>query len=365
MQIEYKESDFICNENDNSSYYNLHKAMKTENANVYIGFCGNNLLAHQLFDTTFPVLEETALWAAPKLKQGQDWKFITQFFTLSNWILSFAVLMITALAFRYFASKAGESDRKYRTLSQCLLFIYSCFFNMGNNILPKDAKLRIICLSLGPFALNISAYLQGKLFGALTHPVYMERSETNFEELQKSFPLVIQEYMLTVLLNSRNKISMNYIKSNRISTEYDLQDMVRYQNLATVITEQILQNHPRFTAYIQTHEIARYQIVMYVMKHDCFYSIINESIKKLVEHGFTRKIAFEIKHHHMLHCLKYRSCWDGHTKVFSLTSIDLRGAFFMLNCGFAIGVLIFLIEVSYYYFNCNQRAKQQRCCKIV
>lgn len=352
FDIKYKEYHFMCDSiNANSTYNALHKIMKEENANVYLGFCRNNLLAHQLFNVVFPALEETVLIAAPKLKQGRDWQFVTQFFTTSNWVLSLLVLLVTAFAFRHFAKTAGESDKKYRTLSECLLFIYSCFFNMGNNILPKDIKLRIICLSLGPFALNISAYLQGKLFGALTHPIYIERDQSTIAKL----PVIIQEHMLTLFANSK---SFNFIKSNRMSMEYDLQDVVRFEETATIITQQILQNYPHFIPYIQTHEIAKYQIVVYVMRHECFYEIINHVTKKLAEHGFIKKIISDIKYDHMLHCLKYMSCWYGRMNVSKLTSVDLRGAFFVLNLGFAIGLLTFITEIFCWYIKCKYFVKQ-------
>lgn len=333
--------------------------MQAENANVFIGFCSDNFFAGQFFEATFPVLEEAMLWAAPKIKQGQGWKFVSQFFTLSNWILSFAVLIITALAFRYFARAAGESDKKYRTLSQCLLFIYSCFFNMGNSILPKDTKLRIICLSLGPFALNISAYLQGKMFGALTQPVYTER-DGSFEELQASLPLVAQEHLMHLLLSSQRQTKFNFVKSQRPSMEYDLQDMVRYQDRATIVTQQVLQNHRHFKAYIQSQEIARFQIVFYVTKHSGFYNVIDNAIKKFTEHGLIRKIERDFKYVQMLHCMKYGTCWEGHTKVFKLTSSDLRGGFFVLNFGFAVGALVFFIEIPYYYFKSKEHNFYQR-----
>lgn len=321
--------------------------MREESANVYMGFCSNNVLAQQLFDETFPVLEESVLWVVPKLKQGQGWSVVTQFFTLSNWLLSISVLIITALAFQYFATKAGESDRKYRNMSQCLMFIYSCFFNMGNSILPKDAKLRIICLSLGPFALNISAYLQGKLFGALTHPIYTERVGS-VEELQKGIPLVIQEHMVTLLQMSKTNMSYNYsIKSSRSSMQFDLQDVVIFQDISTIINQDILNDHSHFIPYIQTHEIMKYKIVLYVMKNDTVYGIINDTIKKFVEHGFIKKIISEMKYMHKLHCLQYMDCWDGNTQVSSLTMPHFRGAFFVLNLGLAVAVVLFLVELFY------------------
>lgn len=320
--------------------------MKQENASVYIGFCGNNFLIQQLFDKTFPILEETVLWVAPKVKQGQDWKFATQIFTLSNWLLSITVLLITSLAFRYFATKANKSDRKYRKLSACLLFIYSCFFNMGNSILPKDIKLRIICLSLGPFALNISAYLQGKLFGALAQPIYTERVGT-IEELMANIPLVIQEHMLPFILSSKNNVTYNFVKSNRISMGYDLQDVVKLQNIATVVNEQLLKFQPRFIRYIQTHEIIKYQIVLYVKKHDSFYNTINQTIKKFVEYGIVKKIVSDMQYTYILDCLKYVNCWDGKTRVFSLNGPQFLGAFLVLILGLGIATLTFLFEIIY------------------
>lgn len=324
--------------------------MKEENANVYIGSCRNNFLVHQVFDVTFPILEESVIWVAPKLKQGQSWNFVTQFFTFTNWMLSIAVLIITALAFRYFATTAGKSDRKYRKLSECLLFIYSCFFNMGNSILPKDMKLRIICLSLGPFALNISAYLQGKLFVALTHPTYTENINT-MEEMSVTIPLVVQEHMLLLLQNYKTNVPYNFVKSSRISMEYDLQDVVRFQDAGTVIHQDILKNHPNFIPYIQTHEIMKYQIVLYVMKNNKFYKTINDTVKKFVKHGIIKKMISDMKYIYALQCLKYRDCWSGHAQISNLTISNLRGAFFILVLGLGVSLLLFLLEVFCKYFN--------------
>lgn len=324
--------------------------MKKVNASIYIGVCNYNYLAQQLFDTPFPILEESVLWVAPKLKQGQGWKFVTQFFTLTNWLLSISVLLITAFAFRYFATKAKDSDRKYKKFSECLLFIYSCFFNMGNNILPKDGKLRLICLSLGPFALNISAYLQGRLFGALTHPIYTERVGS-IEELSTTMPLVIQEHMLILFLSSKSNKTYNFIKSGRQSMRDDLEDVVKFQNIATVVNEQLLHDQIHFTPYIQTQTIMKYQIALYVMKHDMLYKIINDMIKKMVEHGIVKRLVSDMQYNFKLRCLRYLNCWDGNIQISSLSAVDLRGAFFVLNFGFVVGALIFLFEIFYHYFN--------------
>lgn len=317
--------------------------MREENATIYMGYCHDSGLTQQLFDATIPVLDDSVLWVAPKLKQGQGWSVIMQFFTLSNWLLSMFVLIVTASAFRYFATKAEEGDRKYRKMSQCLLFIYSCFFNMGNSILPKDAKLRIICLSLGPFALNISAYLQGKLVGALTHPIYIER-DGSFEELQNDIPLVIQEYMFA-LLQICNISYYNFTKSNRSLMQFDLQDVVRFKDRATIINKEILNDHSHFMPYIQTYEIIKYKVVLYVMKNDKLYELINDTIKKFVEHGFIKKIISDVKYTHVLQCFQHMNCWDSNTQVFILTIPHLKGAFFVLIFGLAIAVVLFLTEL--------------------
>lgn len=340
----YKKCDFICGGKHSTPYKTIYEKMREENATIYMGFCHDSGLAQQLFDATIPILDDSILWVAPKLKQGQGWSVIMQFFTLSNWLLSMFVLIITALAFRYFATKAGEDDRKYRKMSQCLLFIYSCFFNMGNSILPKDAKLRIICLSLGPFALNISAYLQGKLVGALTHPIYTER-DGSFEELQNNIPLVIQEYMLTLLQISKTNISYNFSKSNRSLMQFDLQDVVKLQDRATIINKELLNDHSHFMSYIQTNEIIKYKVVLYVMKNDGLYELINDTIKKFVEHGFIKKIISDVKYMHVLQCYQYMNCWDANTQVFILTIPHLKGAFFVLIFGLAVAVVLFLIEL--------------------
>lgn len=336
--------------------------MEEENADVYIGFVGNDVLAHQLFDATFPILEESLLWVIPRLKQGQGWKFVTQFFSVPIWILSIVVIVVTAIAFRYFATTAGERDKKYKKLSECLLFIYSCFFNMGNNVLPKDSKLRIICIFLWPFTLNISTYLQGKMFGALTHPVYTDRVG-DIEQLRKDLPLVVQENMLPIILRLNSSVSYSVIKSNRMSMEYDLQDVVRYQNMATIITQHILQAHHNFIPYIQPHEIGIHQVVLWVKKHRKFFGAIDGAIKRFVEHGMVKKIVSDMNYNHFLHCFKHASCWDGETQTFVVSAYDLRAAFFVLDLGIGIAAVLLLFEILYYNFS-NKKTRNTDTVKI-
>lgn len=328
-----------------------------------MGFCNNSFLMEQLFTTTFPVVEEAVLWVGPRLKKGEGWNVVTQFFTLLNWLLSIVVLIVTAVAFRYFAKKAGEKDRKYRKLSECFLFIYSCFFNMGNSILPKDTKLRIICLSLGPFALNISAYLQGKLFGALTHPIYSENFGSS-EELLKSIPMVIQKHMLPVLQSSGNNIFDNFIKSTRMSMGFDLQDVVKYQDRATVINQEILKYYSHFLPYIQTQEIMKYRIVLYVMKHDGICNVINNIIIKFIEHGILKKIISDMNIINVFQYQKNMDYWDGFSQVSSLKLSKMRGAFVVLSLGFIIATTLFLLEYFFNHFKCIKYPKNGFCIPV-
>lgn len=283
---------------------------------------------------------------SPKWKQGQGWKLLTQFFTPTNWLLSASILLVTALAFRYFATTAGEEDKKYRNTSECLLFIYSCFFNMGNNILPKDAKLRIICLSLGPFALNISAYLQGKLIGAITQPVYYEADN---EVSQSNIPVVVQKQVIELLNRFEGEISTYVLtESRRISVEHDLQDVVKYKRTATIVTQHAIQNHRDFMPFLKAQELRNIPVVLYVAKQSTLNKIIKEIILKLVEHGFAAKIISSVKHNYLLYCLTH-NCLNDIEKRLRLSCEDLKGAFYLYIAALATSTAMLLLELAYNY----------------
>lgn len=349
MQLKYgPETDKYLKEiKETYSFAELLQDLEDGLGDIYLGFCNMNFITYRQFDITYFVLEDSVIWIVPKPKKIEDWRLLVTVFTSKLWLSIVAgffccVTIFTAIAI---CTSSGRFDN----VANCFFLIYSTFLNMGYNIYPRTFKLRIICVCLVLFALNINAYLQGKLYSNMSQPVYEKEIANTVELLETGMPLIFNRATsLLFLFNGPVNLQVyrTYIPSNNTNAGDDLIEVVENQNFATIVTESILNTRPYARPLVTKFDVVRLKASMCVKRHYVLFEKIDELVKKFVEHGFVEKLTSQLKHSCGLLCYTNENCSSiSNKRTVKLSYQNLEAAFFVYKVGLAVACVAFVVEM--------------------
>lgn len=365
MQIIYapKENKYDKEIKETYAYTELLKDFNDGYGDVYLSLCNKNLITYQDFDITFALLEDSMIWIVPRAKKIQDWRLLATIFALNLWISFVVTFIFSVLIFKAIA--LCSADKQFHDIFKCFFVTYCIFLNTSCHILPKTFKLRVLCICFIAFALNINAFLQGKLYSNLSHPVY-EKEITNTEELLDSgLPLIFNNAMALMFMFGGpvdRKVFDRYIPSEGNSTMKDqLQTLVEKQNFATVISEGILLTNPHTVTLFNKFAIISLPVTIFVKQNHILFETIDDFVRILVENGIVQKFVSDIKYTYALECYEHANCLSFNQNVIKLSIKNLQGALLLYEIGIVVACIVFFLEMCIWHFKKTLFKKTNKC----
>lgn len=121
-----------------------------------------------------------------------------------------------------------------------------------------------------------------------------------------------------------------------------------YNKYAVIIDQGVLILQPNLKNVLQTFEIHAFIMCYFMPKNHILHKYFDNTIRRIIESGFLDKIISEMKFFYSNKGY-LRDQDDGISRV-SLKQMEI--AFFLLIFGYSIDIIVFLIELLYYY-NCK------------
>lgn len=328
------------------TYEQVLEDFNNGNGDILLSLCNHNLITHMQFDITHGLLDESVSFFTPKAKKIEDWKLIFMNLTLHNRITLLALFCFTVIMLRILRT---QLERRFISVYQCALFTYAILLNMSYGVLPKSSKLRLVCIFLILFAINFSAYWQGKLYSTLTHPMY-EKEITNIDDLlQSGLPLIFGDAFAIIFLVTKDPryrhIYKTYTTSRNTDMLMDVLDVMEKQNFATLCSTGSLLMYPQVLHQINRFDVITIQTSIFVKKDHYIYEMFNYEVLETVEHGIVSKIMSDLRYTYALNCYHDQNCSNPQSqRLLPLSLKNLQGTFLLYCCGLILATIMFIFE---------------------
>jgi hypothetical protein len=324
-------------------------------------------LVHPFVDSTVSYMDDYMTWYVPCGKPVPRMEKISQIFTVSVWLMTAFVFILSVVVMWLGAQRAQNSDlnesSSYMKISNSFQNVWAISLGLAARELPQTPKLRsYFCLFVW-YCFSISTLFQTYFTSFLIDPGIKQRI-TTLEELYSS-DLVYHyneennNFIKFSFESYYSKITLR--KTECATTVHCLYDFLRSQTFA-LIDHSFLTDY--YTSIINKPELCtldvaiyRLSFAMHLEKGSHLLHTFNDIICRILQAGLIGKWWNDQKTTYKLTKSNHSSIFpnfmdfnrhDNDYFVFSVSHLQL--AFYVIGVGGLVGLVVLMAEILHYKF---------------
>ncbi|XP_023706807.1 uncharacterized protein LOC111864060 [Cryptotermes secundus] len=312
----------------------------------YIKYYGTNRI-----EFTMPAFYTMQLVVVvPKANRISSWRVIFKCFTFQFWMCLLTVFVVTAMLW-YVLRKL---HRKVSCLTNTVDMM-AVFLTMSLSFLTKISSLsqRVLLSSCLFFSLVIMCGFQSSLLDAVAYPHFQPDSDTLQKLDESGLPIVTLDPNLMDTFDaspSMRNLAVR-LEIQNMSSQTLLHHIAFYRNVSMLTSKGealwFLSKYPD-KLYIVNEYPREYFVSYMIPKGSPYATRIHNLLGKMSEAGLVKKWDQNMSYNLQLEALRESAANLQDTrdiKVFTL--VDFTLSFFVWGLGVALGVIVFLLEISF------------------